>query len=180
MVSVRTLKPTYEVNRKVTVQLVRQRRPGADLTGARFAVDVTDPKGKPVPGLEPRVDSADPDVASVEFYPGVAGRYEINASLKADNKILANQTSEVRVRGSDLELSAAAPRPENLRAIASSTGGVYVEIDQAAEVAKHVRRIERRSSRVQRTEFWDQPALFLCFLAAVTGEWLLRRRNHLV
>ena len=69
MVSVRTLKPTYEVNRKVTVQLVRQRRPGADLTGARFAVDVTDPKGRPVQGLEPRVDSGDPDVASVELKP---------------------------------------------------------------------------------------------------------------
>jgi hypothetical protein len=180
MVSVRTQKPTYEVNRKVTLQLVRQRRPGADLTGARFVVDVTDPKGKAVPGLEPRVDSGDPDVATVEFYPGVAGRYEINASLKADNKILANQASEVRVRGSDLELTASEPRPENLRAIASATGGSYVEIDQAAEVADNVKRIERRTSRVQRTEFWDSPALFACFLAAVTGEWFLRRRNHLV
>jgi hypothetical protein len=180
VLSVRTQKPSYEVNRKVTLQMLRQRRPGADLTGARFVVEVIDPKGKPVPGLEPRVDSADPDAATVEFYPGVAGRYEINAALKADNKVLANQASELRVRGGDLELSAGEPRPENLRAIAAATGGSYVEIDHAADVADNVRRIERRTSRVQRTEFWDSPALFACFLAAVTGEWFLRRRNHLV
>jgi hypothetical protein len=181
MISVRTQQPTYEVKRKVTVQLLRQRRPGADLAGSRFAVEITDPKGKAVPGLEPRVDSAEPDVATVEFYPGVAGRYEISASLKAaDGKLVANQTSEVRVRGSDLELSAGEPRPDNLRAIAAATGGAYVDVDRAAEIAPQIRRIERRSSRTARTEFWNQPALFFCFLAAVTGEWLLRRRNRLV
>jgi hypothetical protein len=34
--------------------------------------------------------------------------------------------------------------------------------------------------QVSRTEYWDSPWLFAAFLAAVSGEWFLRRRNHLV
>ncbi len=180
LLSVRTRRPVYDVNQKVSVQVVRQRRPGSDLTGASFRVDVTDPKGESVPGLVPRVDSADPDVATVEFYPGTAGRYEIAAALTADGKVLANQAGELRVRGADLEMKETLTRPENLRAIKEATGGVYVDVDQAAEVADQIKRIERRTTKVQRTEYWDSPLLFVAFLAAVTGEWFLRRRNHLV
>jgi hypothetical protein len=180
LLGVRTRKPVYDVNQKVSVQVVRQRRPGTDLTGAVFSVDVTDPKGQPVPGLVPRVDSADPDTATVEFYPGTAGRYEIAAALKVDGKVLANQAGELRVRGPDLEMTQTSPRPENLRAIKEATGGVYVDVDLAGDVADQIRRIERRSTKVQRTEYWDSPVLFVAFLAAVTGEWFLRRRNHLV
>jgi hypothetical protein len=116
----------------------------------------------------------------VEFYPGTAGRYEIAAALTADGKVLANQAGELRVRGADLEMSQTGTRPENLRAIKEATGGVYADIDQAAEIADQVKRIERRTTKVQRTEYWDSPLLFVAFLAAVTGEWFLRRRNHLV
>lgn len=128
-------------NGRATAQLVR--RPGADLTGARFAVEFTDPRGKAVAGLEPRVDSSDPDVATVEFFPGAAGKYEITASLKADGKVSANQTAELRVRGGDFGTGAAESRPENLRAIATATGREYVDVERAADVASRVNRIER-------------------------------------
>lgn len=180
VLAVRTEKPVYEINRKVTVRLVRQRRPGADLSAAQSRVDITDPKGQPIAGLTPRVDAADPDSATVEFYPSVAGRYEIAAALVGDGKVLANQAAEVRVRGADLELADAGTRPENLRAIKEATGGVYADIDDAEALAAKVSGSQRRMMRVQRSEFWDSPWLFAAFLAAVTGEWFLRRRQHLV
>ena len=70
-----------------------------NLTGSSFSVEVTDPKGRPVPGLVPLVSSAAPDTATVVFYPSQPGRYEIAASLKADGKVLVNQAAEVRVQG---------------------------------------------------------------------------------
>ncbi len=180
LLSVRTEKPVWEANRKVTVRVVRQRRPGTDLSGAQTTVDITDPKGQPVLGLEPRSDSADPDVATVEFYPTIAGRYEIAAALKSGGKVLANQAGELRVRGADLELADAGTRPDILQALTTATGGVYADIDDADAVASKITRIERRRTHVSRTEYWDSPWLFAGFLAAVSGEWFMRRRNHLV
>jgi hypothetical protein len=180
LLSVRTERPVYEANKKVTVRVVRQRRPGTDLTGAVTTVEITDPKGQPVPGLTPRSDSADPDVSTVVFYPTAAGRYEICAALKSEGKVLANQSGELRVRGADLELADAGTRPDNLRALKEATGGVYVDIEDADEVAGKIARIERRQTRVTRTAYWNSPWLFVAFLAAVTGEWFLRRWNRLV
>jgi hypothetical protein len=180
LLSVRTEKPVWDANRKVTVRVVRQRRPGIDLTAAQTTVDITDPKGQAVPGLDPRSDSTDPDLATVEFYPTAAGRYGISAVLKAGGKVLANQAGELRVRGADLELADAGTRPDNLRALKEATGGIYADIEDADEVAGKIARIERRRVQVSRTEYWDSPWLFAAFLAAVTGEWFIRRRNHLV
>jgi hypothetical protein len=180
LLSVRTGQPVHEANRKVTVKVVRQRRPGTDLAGSRTVVGIVDPKGNPVKGLDPRVDSTDPDIATVDFTPTVAGRYKIDASLEADGKILANQASEVLVRGADLELADTGTRPDNLKAIADATGGTYTEIDDAAKVAERIPRSQRRTLKVKRTEFWDSPWLFGAFLGAISGEWFLRRRNHLV
>ncbi|MFO0930924.1 MAG: hypothetical protein U0736_28500 [Gemmataceae bacterium] len=180
LLAVRTGKPVHEVNGKVTVRVVRQRRPGTDLSTAQTRVDITDPKGQPIGGLTPRVDAADPDTATVEFYPSAAGRYEISAALTADGKTLANQTAEVRVRGADLELADAGTRPDHLRAIAEATGGVAVLVADAATLTDRVTGGARRTERVQRSEYWDSPWLFAAFLAAVSGEWFLRRRQHLV
>ena len=180
LLSVRTERPMYDVNKKVIVRVVRQRRPGTDLTGAEIQVEVTDPKGQPVPGLTPRSSSADPDVSLVSFYPTTAGRYDVAATLKVGGKVLANQAGELRVRGTDLELADAGTRPDNLRALKEATGGTYADIDDADEVAGKITRIERRRTQMTRTEYWDSPWLFAGFLAAVSGEWFLRRRNHLV
>ena len=162
------------------IDIVRQRRPGTDLTNSRYVVAIRDPSGTAVPGLDPRIDSTDPDIATVEFYPTVAGRYKINASLEAEGKVLANQASEVLVRGADLELADTGTRPDNLKAIAAATGGTYAEIDKADEIADRIPRSQRRTLEVKRTEFWDSPWLFVAFLVTVSGEWFLRRRNHLV
>jgi hypothetical protein len=180
LLTVRTERPIYEANKKVTVRAIRQARPGTDLTGSQIAIEITDPKGKPLPGLVPKVDSADPDMARVEFYPPAAGVYRVSAELKAQNKLLANQNGEFRVQGADLEMSDPTTHPENLQAIKEATGGIYLDIDSAGEVVKHIERIERRTTQAQKTEFWNSPWLFTAFLTLVTGEWFLRRRNHLV
>ena len=92
----------------------------------------------------------------------------------------ANQTTEFLVHGSDLELSNPGVNRALMQSLASATGGTFVDVEQAPDLASKLPRKERRTSHVERTELGGSPWLFVFFLAAVTGEWLLRRKNHLV
>jgi len=159
--------------------VARQPRPDNDLAGAQTSVEIVTPSGQTVP-VELKDDPSDPDVAKGDFTPSTGGRFELAATLNAAGKPLANQTSEFLVQGTDLELSNTGTNPANLRALAEATGGVYLDIDKADELVSKIAPKERRTVRVLRSEYWNNPALFTIFLLALTGEWFLRRRNHLV
>ena len=92
----------------------------------------------------------------------------------------ANQAAEFLVQGVDLELANTGTNPGHLRTLAEATGGVYLEVGQAAQLPDRIARTERRTARTLRTEYWNSPWLFGAFLLAISGEWFLRRKNHLV
>jgi uncharacterized membrane protein len=179
LLAVDTDNPAYDAGKKVTVRVTRQPRPGTDMSAAEVGVEVVGPGGKPV-HVEMKAGSAEPDVFKGSLYPAAGGRYEVAATLTEAGKVLANQTSEFLVHGSDLELADTGTNRANLQAIAAATGGMYVDVADAEKLADKVPRKERHLPRIQRTEFWNSPWLFLGFLGAITGEWLIRRRNHLV
>jgi len=176
---VSTDRPDYDVGKKVTVTVLRQAGGEAKAKG-QVTVEITKPSGEALPPLPLKADAGNADLMRGEFYPSAGGRYEVTATLTADNKPLANQQAEFLVQGSDLELANTATNPGNLKALADATGGVYLDVDRAEELADKIERKERRSVRVKRTEYWNSPWLFTAFLLAVTGEWFIRRRNHLV
>lgn len=176
---VSTDRPDYDVGKKVTIRVQRQPRPDADLAGTDVGIEVIGPGGKVVP-VAVRANSAAPDSFSADFYPPAGGRYEVAATLAKDRQMMANQASEFLVHGPDVELADTGTNRENLRAMAAATGGVYVDIEDAERIADKIPPRERRRLQVVRTEFWNSPLLFAAFLAAVTAEWVIRRRNHLV
>lgn len=176
---VSTDRPDYDVGKAVTVRAVRQPKAGQDLGAAEIAVEVVGPSGRSA-SVPLRGSSAEPDAFTGTFYPPVGGRYEVAATLTGLGKPLANQATEFLVHGSDLELSDPGTNRPALRSLASATGGQYVEVKDAETLAAKIPHRERRTSRVERSEFWNSPALFYGFLAFVTAEWLLRRRNQLV
>jgi uncharacterized membrane protein len=185
LLTVSTDRADYGVGKKVTVRVVRQRRTdkdpalAQDLAAAQPSVEVTGPRGDVV-AVPLHEDSSDPDVSTGEFNPSAGGRYEVMATLAAGSKPLANQTAEFLVQGADLELANTGTNPANLQALADVTGGAYRDVEQAGDLAGQIARKERRTVQVVRSEFWNSPWLFAAFLTAVTGEWFLRRRNHLV
>jgi hypothetical protein len=179
LLSVSTDRPDYDVGRKVAVTVRRQPRPGTDLSAAEPSVEVLDPAGKTL-ALALKGDSAEPDKFTGEFYPSVGGRYELSAALTAAGKPLANQTAEFLVQGADLEMANTSTNPNNLRILAEVTGGIYLDIDNADRLPGKIARKERRTPRVDRSEYWNAPWLFVGFLGVVAGEWFLRRQNHLV
>ncbi|HWG45813.1 MAG TPA: hypothetical protein VN688_23835 [Gemmataceae bacterium] len=179
LLAVSTDKASYKIGKMVEVRVARQPRPDNDLSGTQMNVEINTPSGQTVP-VELKVDSSDPDVAKGDFTPSTGGRFELAATLNAAGKPLSNRTAEFLVQGTDLELSNTGTNSANLRALAEATGGVYLDIDKADELAGKIAPKERRTVRVLRSEYWNNPALFTVFLLALTGEWFLRRRNHLV
>jgi hypothetical protein len=176
---VSTDRPDYEVGKQVTIRVMRQLRPDNDLAGMDLAAEVTGPSAKPTP-VPLHASSAEPDVFTGTFFPPAGGRYEVAGSLTGSGKPAEHQVAEFLVQGADLELADPGTNRGNLQTIANATGGVYFDVEDAEKLAEKLPHKERRLPQVTRIEFWNSPWLFCGFLAAVTGEWLLRRRNHLV
>jgi hypothetical protein len=179
LLTVSTDRPDYEVGKQVMIRVMRQPRPDTDLSSAEVGAEVVHEAGKSV-AVPLRTNSTEPNVFTGTFYPPAGGRYEVAATLTAAGKPLANQAAEFLVQGSDLELADTGTNRAYLQSISAATGGLYFDIEDAAKLTDKIERKERRITQVRRTEFWNSPALFLFFLSAVTLEWLIRRRNHLV
>jgi uncharacterized membrane protein len=179
LLTVSTDRPDYDVGKPVTVKVARQPRPDTDLSTTEVVANVTGPDGKVI-ALPVKAGSAEPDVFVGNFTPSAGGRYEVTAALNQGTKPIANQASEFLVHGSDLELADPGTNPDNLKAMAKATGGSYFDVAEIDGVVKEIPRKERREVRVQKRELWNSPVLFGFFLAAITVEWCIRRKNHLV
>jgi hypothetical protein len=178
LLTVSTDKAGTEVGKPVTVKVVRQPRPDVDFGKADLVAEAKGPAGETKLNLVS--SSSSPDEFSAMFTPPASGRYEISSRLSADGKLLANQSAEVLVQGSALELADPRANPKTLEAIAMATGGLYAEMPQAASLVEKLPKKERRRVSVERREFWNSPVLFVLFLGAITCEWVLRRRNRMV
>ncbi|HEV3024073.1 MAG TPA: glutamine amidotransferase, partial [Pirellulales bacterium] len=180
---VSTNHPAYEVGKPVEIRAVRQAGTDSPLATAQVGVQIVNEAGEAVV-VPVRAGSSEPDVFTGTWHPTTGGRYLVEAELSAEGATAANQSTEFLVHGSEVELAASGTDPERLRSIAKLTGGLYFDIPDSDRLAGKIERRQRRVTRVDRVEFWNSPGqqtgLFLFFLAAVTGEWVLRRRNHLM
>src|SRR5262249_10091302 len=137
---------------------------------------------KVLPPLPLKSEPGNPDALTGDFYPSGAGKYVVSAAVSEGGKVLVNRQDEFRVQGRDLELSNTATRPDNLEVRATATGGFALDAGEAEKLAPYLSKGEDRPAtpHTERKPYWDSPWLFGAFLLAVTGEWFLRRRNHLV
>jgi hypothetical protein len=80
------------------------------------------------------------------------------------------------VRSSGPEDADAAPRPELLRAVAEATGGTYSSADRGLPEVRlrdpEVVEVGRRKD----VPIWDRGWFLAALVAALAGEWVLRRR----
>ena len=178
LIAVSTDQPDYEVGKPVTIRVSRLPQPGGDAVSGEVSVELLNEAGDSVP-LETAASTLEPDTFTGVYYPSAGGRYEAAAALIVDGQPIANQSTEFLVHGPDLELADTRTNRPQLQAIANATGGVYVDVEEAASLAGRIERRERRTPLIERNEFWNSPILFLVFLAAITAEWVVRRRNHL-
>jgi hypothetical protein len=178
LLTVSTDRAGSEAGKPIIVKVTRQPRADVDFGKAELVAEAKGPAGQVK--LPLGAGSANPDEFTALFTPPDGGRYEITARLSADGTLLANQSAEVLVQGSALELADPRANPKPLEAIAAATGGVYVDMPEAGSLVEKLPKKERRRVTLERREYWNSPLLFVVFLGAVTGEWVLRRRNRMV
>jgi hypothetical protein len=160
---------------------VRHPRPSVDLAKAKLSVSYKMVRGAGKAVTVPvRNSTKEPEVFTGTYYPTVGGRYEVSAELVSGGKKLANQGSEYVVHGSSQELVNTGTNPAVLEDLSTSSGGVYREIGHEEELAKSIPRKERKIVQSQHVEYWNSPWLFVFFIGAVSTEWFVRRRSHLV
>jgi hypothetical protein len=135
-----------------------------------------------------RSNSADPDVFKGTFYPAAGGReaaggyYEVNASFSQGGKVVANQGTVFVVHRSGQELADTRTDPQVLKTLSENTQpmGAYREVARAADLAQLIRPQNEPLPARDGVNLWDTPYLFLVFIGAVSCEWFIRRRNHLI
>lgn len=91
-------------------------------------------------------------------------------------------TTEFEVVLPSREVQDPAPDPETLRTLSATTGGVFLELARARELARQFPGGEERhepiSSRLE--DAWDDWHTLLLALGLLGAEWILRKRNELV
>jgi hypothetical protein len=179
LLTVGTAKTGYEPGQLVEIKVNRHSRPDIDFTNSEWALDVTGPDGKPIsPPLQ--ANPTAPDEFTASLTAPASGKYDVAVRLSKEGKLLANQATEFLVQGTSLEMADPVPKPELLKSIASATGGVAVEIGQEDRLIDQLPSKGWRREWEDRREFWNSPVLFVLFLAFVSAEWFIRRRNQMV
>ncbi|MEQ1892983.1 MAG: glutamine amidotransferase [Planctomycetota bacterium] len=91
-------------------------------------------------------------------------------------------TTEFEVVLPSREVQDPAPDPETLRTLATTTGGVFLELAQVGQLARQFPGGEERhepiSSRLE--DAWDDWHTLILALGLLASEWILRKRNELV
>jgi len=125
-------------------------------------------------------DPADPTAAVGAFTPTRAGRYELVATIEGNDGATARLP--LIVRRPTGELDDPSPRPQWLAALAEATGGSIVEAGDWATIMRHLERRPSPPADAQGPEpaptptpAWDRLWLFAVIVAALAGEWFLRR-----
>lgn len=178
----------YDRGQRVTVRVNRNPAamvPGQEGAATSLLVSVRTPDGRTAP-LTP-AQSADPNAWTATYFPDRGGRFEVDGRLvvpaAGGQRDVANQTAEFLVHGSSLELDDPSTNPAALAQLSHLTGGVYADIDDQDGLNRLVQSLpseERVIYETRKATVWNNPALFVLFLACVTAEWIVRRRNQLV
>ena len=184
-------KDLYSLGEPVQLRATVLDRSFQPVNDAEVEVQVTDPFGRKLTdaaGAERPMRLAwtlsEPGVYEAQYAPPDAGDYVVAATgrLAGEADLAAGATFTV---GETLdEYSDAAQRADLLRAVAAASGGRYFTAAQAGElpalIERRVGERKRQETIYDQHDVWDTPLWFVLMVAALTAEWIIRRRVGLV
>jgi hypothetical protein len=179
---------SYEVGDEVT--MIVSVRDAGGATPANTAVELTiaSPDGRPIQRnatLQPLAGSESEQAFIATFEAFFAGEYQVQAVAKVDNQTAGADQYSVKVVQPVLEFANTDPDRELLRALATASGGKYLDGSDLDDLASII-ELEPREVTVQPNAerdakpAWDRWWLLLAFAALMGSEWFIRRRNQWV
>ncbi|MFW6336443.1 MAG: hypothetical protein ACOC3G_04885, partial [Phycisphaeraceae bacterium] len=170
--------------------------PGEGDTAQSLRLTLRTPDGRST-SIPAEPDAIDANRWRARVFPDRGGRFEISAELMqsaaaaedgengqdTEQRVVANQRTEFIVQGSQRELEDPQTDEALLRRIARLTGGGYAEVSDDAAATQWIETLRDEpitTRRVQTSRMWNSPWVLVAFVALVTLEWILRRKNRLV
>jgi hypothetical protein len=111
--------------------------------------------------------------------PAGAGVHDLVLQSVSRGDTVTSAHAFVRVAEPTEEYFGSVLRTSLLRQVASETGGGYYDAASALDVARDIVYSPSGSTVIRKNDLWDMPLIFLVLLAALGGEWALRRRRGL-
>jgi hypothetical protein len=144
--------------------------------GARVEAEVRDARGRRVPAS---FSEGNPGSYVASLGDLAAGRYSVSARAVAGGRELGRANSEFAVDRWSLEGARVEPDRATLAAMAAAGGGRVMETQEAERWARGTtpRALARVPTRTVR--LWESPWVFALAVAALSTEWIWRRRRGL-
>jgi len=146
-------------NAQVTAQV---KSPSGEITALRMSWDV-DKDGQYTATFRPREE----------------GIYEVTAEAVQGTGSLGTAKANFRIADSMEEFHNAALNTALLKRLAAETGGRYYTPADARTLPEDISYVDSGVSRLEEKDLWDMPFLFLLLVAAISAEWILRKRKGL-
>jgi uncharacterized membrane protein len=105
------------------------------------------------------------------------GEWTVSASIEGEG---FTALYSYEVSGDSREFDEIGLNDSALSALAERTGGKYYNVLEAAKIPEDVEKRFISSARIVQKDVFGSPVFFLAFLACITLEWILRKRNNLV
>jgi hypothetical protein len=124
---------------------------------------------------------------SLEPMAGAAGRYQARLPALAAGKyelrlrvpgVATDQTPSMSIGvepNDEQEISDLSPDDQNLRRIATASGGEFLMVDELRSLPQHLAAVHT-TTRPLEYRLWDSPYLFLLVLGCLGVEWAVRKR----
>jgi hypothetical protein len=125
----------------------------------------------------PRYD--EPGVYERKLELPAVGRYELEARAVLKGDDLGRDQALIQVRPATEELRRLSQDMETLQKIAAESGGAYVPLEKAGEIADLLRRDTHDIQRYRDWDLWDRWWVFLVIIGAFCTEWYYRKRHGL-
>ncbi len=172
------LDSSFEPVKKAQVSVEFTLPPGVG-PAATPARDADPPTGR-VRTLDVLPDVSKPGLYRAQFRPEDEGLYEVEVLVHDERgKYLGSSSTAFLVESEDREFTRPDLHESLLRRMAEMTGGQYVHIDAAGDLADLLTVSPSSYSKVVERDIWDAPAVYLLILLLLATEWYVRRSKGL-
>jgi uncharacterized membrane protein len=121
----------------------------------------------------------EPGIYERKLEAGQIGRYEIEASATLNKEALDKDKAVLQIRPAAAETRQLSQDAGLLKRLADKTGGVYLPIERAAELPRHLREATHTVEKYREENLWNNVWVFIAIIGLLCGEWYLRKRSGL-
>jgi hypothetical protein len=148
------------------------------LANAPVTLETVDPLGTAASiAIEPVAGEA--GVYRARLLPAIAGLHDLRARIEDPERSASSAEAHVWVTDAGREYHGAGMRDALLARVAHETGGRFVTLDDADELAAELRAPSGGVRVTRRVPLWNSPLLLGLILALACAEWAWRRRRRL-